>query len=352
MRDLLAQLNRDKRLDKASWARLIAGRTPALAEEAFALARRIRQETYGNRVFIRGLIEISNICQNNCYYCGIRRGNTHASRYRLDRDQILACAAMGYRLGFRTFVLQGGEDPQLDDAWVVAIIRALKKAHPDCAVTLSMGEKSRVSYERFFEAGADRYLLRHETGDPAHYRALHPTPLTLENRLRCLYDLKAIGYQTGSGFMVGSPGQTPETLAEDFMILQALCPEMVGIGPFIPHHETPFKDYSAGSVELTLYCIALIRILLPYTLIPATTALNTLDPEGRTKGMLAGANVVMPNLSPPSVRGKYLLYDKKLATGEESAEAIEALQTSMRHIGYDVVVDRGDYRRPDAPGPV
>lgn len=309
-----------------------------LAEKASAVAR----ENYGNKVFVRGLIEFTNYCKNDCYYCGIRCSNKNASRYRLTRDEILECASHGYDLGFRTIVLQGGEDAFFNDDLVVDIVKSIKREHPDCAVTLSIGEKSFESYKKFFDAGADRYLLRHETADPVHYSKLHPSNLSSENRKECLFNLKKIGFQTGAGFMAGSPYQTIDNIADDLLFLKKLDPEMIGIGPFIPHKETPFADEQAGTLELTLYLLSIIRLMLPTVLLPATTALGTIDPRGRELGILAGANVVMPNLSPVSVRKKYDLYDNKICTGEEAAECMNCLKKRIESIGYEIVTDRGD----------
>ena len=309
-----------------------------LKEEAV----RIREQYYGKKVFTRGLIEYTNYCRNDCYYCGIRKSNQNATRYRLTEDEIMACCENGYELDFRTFVLQGGEDAYYTDDKMVNIIRRIKEAYPDCALTLSIGEKSFESYKRFREAGADRYLLRHETANEQHYRKLHPEKMSLANRKNCLYDLKKLGYQVGAGFMVGSPYQTAETLAEDLMFLKELNPEMVGIGPFIPHHDTMFAEEPAGSVELTLYLLAVIRILLPKVLLPATTALGTMDPRGRDKGLQAGANVVMPNLSPVKNRKLYELYDNKICTGEEAAECRGCMGRRVASVGYELVTERGD----------
>ena len=309
-----------------------------LAEKASAVAR----ENYGNKVFVRGLIEFTNYCKNDCYYCGIRCSNKNASRYRLTRDEILECASHGYNLGFRTIVLQGGEDAFFNDDLVVDIVKSIKREHPDCAVTLSIGEMSFESYKKYFDAGADRYLLRHETADPVHYSKLHPSNLSSENRKECLFNLKKIGFQTGAGFMVGSPYQTIDNIADDLLFLKKLDPEMIGIGPFIPHKETPFADEQAGTLELTLYLLSIIRLMLPTVLLPATTALGTINPRGRELGILAGANVVMPNLSPVSVRKKYDLYDNKICTGEEAAECMNCLKKRIESIGYEIVTDRGD----------
>ena len=310
-----------------------------LAEEAV----RIRKEVYGTDVYTRGLIEFTNYCKNDCYYCGIRRSNPNAKRYRLTEEEILACCENGYELGFRTFVLQGGEDPYFNDDRMVDIVRKIRAGYPDCAITLSIGEKSYESYKRFREAGADRYLLRHETANDVHYRKLHPEEMRLEARKQCLYDLKTLGYQVGAGFMVGSPEQTAETLADDLVFLKELDPQMVGIGPFIPHHDTKFAKEEAGSVDLTLKLLSVLRLLLPKVLLPATTALGTLDPLGREKGLSAGANVVMPNLSPVENRKQYELYDNKICTGDEAAKCKNCLSARVRSAGYELVEDRGDY---------
>lgn len=316
---------------------------PHAAARLAEAAVEIRRRYYGDKVFTRGLIEFTNYCKNNCYYCGIRCGNTHAVRYRLTEEEILDCCRDGYGLGFRTFVLQGGEDPFYTDEKLAGLVRRIKNTYPDCAVTLSVGEKRKESYRMFREAGADRYLLRHETANEEHYGKLHPAAMSLRVRKQCLYDLKKLGYQVGAGFMVGSPGQTMECLADDLMFLQELRPEMVGIGPFIPHHDTVFAKEPAGSVELTLFLLSVIRILLPRVLLPATTALGTLDPKGREKGLAVGANVVMPNLSPVKNRKQYDLYDNKICTGEEAAECRECLGRRVASAGYRLVSERGDF---------
>ncbi len=305
-------------------------------------ARAVADSVYGKAVYVRGLIEFTNYCKNDCYYCGIRHSNREADRYRLTDEEIMECCQAGYELGFRTFVLQGGEDPYYTDDRICSIVGQIKSLYPDCAVTLSIGEKDRESYRRYFEAGADRYLLRHETANDCHYRKLHPQELSLGHRKQCLWDLKEIGYQVGAGFMVGSPGQTLETLYDDMRFIKELEPHMVGIGPFIPQHATPFKDEKPGTLEDTLKLLSIIRLIHPMVLLPATTALGTIHPLGREKGILAGANVVMPNLSPVSVRKKYELYDNKICTGDEAAECRNCLQGRMRKIGYDIPVDRGD----------
>ncbi len=319
---------------------------PEIKEQLREEALRLRKKYYGTKVFTRGLIEFTNYCKNNCYYCGIRGGNRNAVRYRLSREEILACCQEGYGLGFRTFVLQGGEDPFYTDDVIASLVREIKKSYPDCALTLSIGEKSLESYRLFREAGADRYLLRHETADEEHYRQLHPDKMRLENRKRCLWNLKSLGYQVGAGMMVGSPGQSIHTLAEDLLFLQELQPQMAGLGPFIPHHDTVFAKEPAGSVELTLYLLSLVRILLPEVLLPATTALGTLDPSGREKGLMYGANVVMPNLSPLKNRRQYELYDHKICTGEEAAECRSCLERRVNAAGFTLVSERGDAWQP------
>ena len=313
----------------------------ALATEADA----VRRQVYGDTVFVRGLIEFTNYCRNNCYYCGIRKGNAQAERYRLTKEEILACADEGYTLGYRTFVLQGGEDPHYSDLELCHIVEAIKTLHPDCAVTLSVGERKRESYQMYFAAGADRYLLREETADVCHYRQLHPEPMDGEARKRCLWELKEIGYQVGAGFMVGSPFQTTEHLIEDLMFLKELQPDMIGIGPFLTHAQTPFSSYENGSATKTLRLVSILRLMFPYVLLPATTALGTLDPLGREKGLKAGANVLMPNLSPVTVRKKYELYDNKICTGDESAQCRNCLEKRVENAGYRIVTDRGDVRR-------
>lgn len=306
-------------------------------------AQMIRERYYQKRVFFRGLMEISNYCKNNCYYCGIRRGNPKAHRYRLSKEDILGCCKSGYDLGFKTFVLQGGEDGYYTDEKVVEIVEAIKKGYPDCAVTLSLGEKPYETYKKYYQAGADRYLLRHETATEQHYGILHPKEMTFKKRKQCLYDLKEIGFQVGAGFMVGSPGQTIENMADDLLFLKQLDPHMVGIGPFIPHHDTIFAKEIPGTLEATLLMLALTRLLLPKVLLPATTALGTIDPLGREKGLEAGANVVMPNLSPKDVRKDYSLYDDKVSSGDEAAESMKAIADKIIKAGFTPDFSRGDY---------
>lgn len=304
-----------------------------------------RRENYDDKVYIRGLIEFTNYCRNNCYYCGIRCGNKQAERYRLTKEEILLCCDEGYRLGFRTFVMQGGEDPFYTDDMICDIVSEIKQRYPDCAVTLSIGEKTRESYQAFFDAGADRYLLRHETADSVHYGKLHPKEMSLENRKRCLFDLKEIGYQVGSGFMVGSPYQTTENLIADLRFLQQLRPDMIGIGPYITHADTPFAEFKSGDVMLTLRLVSILRLMFPYALIPSTTALGTIHPQGRELGLKAGANVVMPNLSPVSVRKLYSLYENKICTGEEAAQCRGCLERRVESAGYKIVTDIGNVKK-------
>ncbi len=344
MKNLIDKLYKTEKLSKGEFIALIENRTSDLCEYAFKKADKVRRRVYGTDVYIRGLIEISNYCKNDCFYCGIRKSNKALVRYRLTKEEILSCCDKGYPMGFRTFVMQGGEDDAFSVDDMCDIISTIKEKYPASAVTLSLGEKTFEEYERLKKAGADRYLLRHETATENHYKRLHPAYLSLEERKRCLFDLKEIGYQVGSGFMVGSPFQTTESLAEDMLFLKELNPQMVGIGPFIPHEKTPFKDFSAGDLELTLFMVALTRLMLPQSLIPATTALATLSPGGREMGLKAGANVIMPNLSPESKRELYSLYDNKAHTGVESAEGLERLKRQVKALGYEIVTDRGDYK--------
>ncbi len=331
-------------LEISEYEYLIDNRNDEFAELLRKEAVKKRKEIYGNTVLVRGLIEISNICKNDCLYCGIRASNKSCDRYRLTKDEILSCCDEGYSLGFRTFVLQGGEDLHFTDELMVEVISEIKSKYPDCAVTLSLGERTKESYQRLYMAGADRYLLRHETAAKGHYEKLHPKNLSYDNRVECLKSLKEIGYQVGCGFMVGSPYQTIENLAKDLKFIEEFSPEMCGIGPFIPHKETEFRDFPAGDVELTCYLLSIIRLIKPTILLPVTTALGSLGQGGREKGILCGANVIMPNLSPQSVRQKYELYNNKLISGNESAQEIENLKNSIKSIGYEIIVDKGDIK--------
>ena len=342
---LAEKLARTENLTDEELEAVLVCREPGFDELLAARARAVRERVYGRAVYLRGLIEFTNYCKNNCRYCGIRRGNANASRYRLSDEQILACCDAGYTLGFRTFVLQGGEDPYFSDDRLCALVRAIRARHPDCAITLSVGERERESYRRLLEAGADRYLLRHETADGGHYALLHPPEMSFRHRMQCLYDLKELGYQVGCGMMVGSPGQRTEHLVRDLRFLKEFEPDMVGIGPFIPHHDTEYAHCPPGTAAMTLRLLSVIRLLLPAVLLPATTALGTVDPMGRERGLLAGANVVMPNLSPGDVRDKYLLYDNKICTGDEAAECVRCMEGRVSRVGYAVVRDRGDHIR-------
>lgn len=345
IRTLIQALAENHSLTLDEYEALITARDQEAADLLAQLARTAREAVYGKEVYTRGLIEISNICKNDCLYCGIRGSNANCDRYRLTPEDILACCEEGYALDFRTFVLQGGEDGFFTDQVLCPLIREIKSRYPDCAVTLSLGERSRESYQRLFDAGADRYLLRHETADEAHYRSLHPSSMSFARRMECLRDLKEIGYQVGCGFMVGSPGQTPRTLAKDLKFIEEFQPDMCGIGPFIPHRDTPFRDCPPGDVALTCYLLSIIRLISPAILLPATTALGTIHPTGREMGVRAGANVVMPNLSPVAVRKKYALYDNKICTGEESAQCRGCLSARMESVGYSLVTHRGDIKK-------
>ncbi|HBL40333.1 MAG TPA: [FeFe] hydrogenase H-cluster radical SAM maturase HydE [Ruminococcaceae bacterium] len=342
--ELLVQLQKNRSLSLDEYAELIRAQTPALAQKAAELAQKEQKKIYGNRVFVRGLIEIGNLCRNDCLYCGIRKSNTACNRYRLTEEQILGCCDEGYALGFRTFVLQGGEGGFSVD-FICETVKKIKAKFPDCAVTLSLGEFEKRDYQKMFDAGADRYLLRHETADKAHYEKLHPSGMSFEHRMQCLRDLKEIGFQVGCGFMVGSPFQAAQASAKDLKFIEEFRPDMCGIGPFIPHRNTPFKNEAPGTVRQTCYLLSLLRLIRPNLLLPATTALGTLDPIGREKGILAGANVVMPNLSPVAVRKKYELYDNKLFSGAESAQCLKQLTEKIRSVGYRIVTDRGDIKK-------
>jgi len=344
MNTIIDTLELQQTLSKNQFIYLLSNYTQEDAEYLKSKARKIAVKYFDNKVYTRGLIEFSNYCKSDCYYCGIRRSNIHANRYRLTKEEILSCCKQGYELGFRTYVLQSGEDLSYSDEDIVDIVSSIKELYPDCAITLSIGEKSYESYLSYHNAGADRYLLRHETANAEHYKLLHPDSLSLQKRKQCLMDLKTIGYQVGTGFMVGSPYQTMENLAEDLLFIKELSPQMIGIGPFLPHHDTPFADKEQGSYELTLFLIGILRLMMPNALIPATTALGTINPFGREQGILSGANVVMPNLSPVSVRKKYELYDNKICTGDEAAECKVCLDNRMKKVGYEIVSDRGDYK--------
>lgn len=342
-KSLPIKLKEEKNLGDEELLKLLS--TNEYDSELHTLADEVRREIYGEDVYIRGLIEISNYCKNDCYYCGIRRGNKSAIRYRLTKDDILACCEEGYKLGFRTFVMQGGEDPYYTDDVMCGIVSAVRERYSDCAITLSLGERSYESYLALYNAGANRYLLRHETANAEHYGKLHPQSMNLQNRKDCLFNLKEIGYQVGSGFMVGSPYQTTENLVEDLRFLQKLSPDMIGIGPYVTHAQTPFASFENGSVELTLRLLSVLRLMFPYVLLPSTTALGTLHPQGRELGLKAGANVVMPNLSPVKVRKLYELYENKICTGEEAAQCRGCLEKRVEAAGYKIVTDIGNVKR-------
>lgn len=342
--ELVKKLYAGGTIRRDEWRKLLTALGDEEKDTLRLMAASVAEEKFGRGVYIRGLIEISSYCRNNCYYCGLRAGNREAQRYRLTKEDILECCEQGSRLGFNTFVLQSGEDAVQNDEWLADVVRAIRAAHPDKAITLSVGERSEEAYHAFREAGADRYLLRHETRNDEHYSLLHPQTMSASNRRECLKTLKEVGFQTGSGMMIGSPGQTVEHLIDDLQFLEELRPEMIGIGPFIPAAGTPFAGEPAGSIDTTLLLISLLRLRFPSTLIPATTALATLHPEGRTRAILAGANVVMPNLSPRSVRSKYSIYDNKATGGCESAEDIEKLEKELNAIGYHINYARGDYK--------
>ena len=340
--DIIKKLGKHHKLEVEEFECLLNGNCEELRTLLSKEADSVRNAVFGNRIYIRGLIEFSNYCKNDCYYCGIRKSNKNVTRYRLDLDDILSCCRNGYELGFRTFVLQSGEDPYYNDDRMVNIVASIHREYPDCAITLSLGERNYDSYKRLFDAGAERYLLREETADSSHYHMLHPKEMSYDNRMTCLKQLKEIGYQTGCGFMVGSPFQTNKNLAKDLYFIQEFEPQMVGIGPFVTHSDTPFADKSNGSPETTLLLISILRLINPKLLIPATTSLGTIHPRGRELGITAGANVVMPNLSPVSVRKQYTLYDNKICTGDEAAECIKCMYNRMKSIGFEVVCDRGD----------
>lgn len=343
MKQIIDHIVSTRNLTLEQLAGLMATEDQEVVGYLFHQSHQLAQRIYGNKIFIRGLIEISNHCKNDCLYCGIRRSRTDVHRYRLSKEDILQCCQQGYSLGFRTFVLQGGEDGWFTDERMCDIVAAIRQQFSDCAITLSLGERSRESYQRLFDAGANRYLLRHETADPKHYSRLHPDDMSYDNRMHCLHDLKEIGYQVGCGFMVGSPFQTVENLFQDLQFIRSFQPQMVGIGPFIPASGTPFANRPSGTVDATLRLLALIRLLHPQVLLPATTALGTLHPQGRELGILAGANVIMPNLSPAAQRADYSIYDNKLSTGSEAAETVNDTRYRLGKLGVEVPADRGDY---------
>lgn len=341
-KELITKLHMNNSLERDEYLALIqiSGEEK---ENLFVQARSVQQEVFGNGVYTRGLIELTNYCKNDCYYCGIRRSNNNLERYRLNKEEVLECCEIGNEIGFKTFVLQGGEDPFFTVEFVEDLIKRIKKKYPDNAITLSLGEASEEAYQKWFDAGANRFLLRHETASNGHYNKLHPGEMLLADRLHCLKTLKEIGYQTGTGFMVGSPYQTDENLVEDLKFIEKFKPEMVGIGPFISHKDTKFSGFENGSVEKTLVLIAILRLLNPRVLLPATTALGSASEDGRERGILAGANVVMPNITPPKLRKLYSIYDGKISAGADTAEGMELLDKRIKDIGYVLLKDRGDY---------
>ena len=342
MKRLVDKLRDEHRLTPDEYRALLIMRDAQVIDYLMDQARTVSQLHFGRGIYLRGLIELSNVCRNDCLYCGIRRSNCHVERYTLSHDQVLACCEQGYKIGFRTFVLQGGEWGEERSRWIADLIGDIKKGWPDCAVTLSLGEHPRETYALWRDAGADRYLLRHETHHPRLYSLLHPQRMSLAHRLQCLDWLKELGFQVGTGIMVGAPFQTLESIIEDIEYLVDFQPQMIGLGPFIPHHDTPFRRFPAGSVEMTAKLYAILRLAMPKALIPSTTAMATLAPDGRCRGILAGANVVMPNLSPTDTRKQYSLYDNKAALGAESAQGVKILADELAAIGYHIDWSRGD----------
>lgn len=343
--DIIEKLASERALEKSEWMTLLTELNDGEKELLHKKAAEVATANFGRGIFVRALLEISSYCRNNCYYCGIRCSNKDAQRYRLTKEQILECCAEGAKLGFNTFVLQGGEDPKQNDEWVADVVRAIRSEYPDKAITLSVGERSRDAYAAFKEAGANRFLLRHETRNDGHYRELHPAPMSGEERRKCLFTLKELGFQTGSGMMIGSPGQTYEHIYEDIRFLEELQPQMIGIGPFLPATGTPFENRPSGSGEDTILLVSLLRLRFPQALIPATTALSTLLHNGMERAILAGANVVMPNISPAEERKKYSIYNNKKSTGAESAQQMQLLEERLNAIGYHINYARGDYKQ-------
>lgn len=342
--ELIEKLEREKKLEYEEWYQLIETYTEEDRKYAENKSQKIAKSIFGNRIYIRGIIEFTNICKNNCYYCGIRCSNENVSRYRLTKEEILLCCDEGYKIGYRTFVLQGGEDKYYHEDRLIDIVKSIREAYSDCAITLSFGELSKEFYKKLYDAGANRYLLRHETADEIHYGKLHPQKMSYSNRMRCLKELKEIGYQTGCGMMIGSPFQTTDNLVKDMMFLNEFKPEMIGIGPFIAHKDTPFRYYNNGSEKLTLLILSLCRIMQPEVLLPSTTALGTVSDDGRKLGVLAGCNVIMPNLSPLGVRKKYLLYNNKVGVNDDAEKGIKKIHEQLKEIGYEIYISRGDYK--------
>lgn len=343
MRELIEKLREMHELGPDEYRALLTMCDPQAVDYLMHQAREVAQEQFGKGIFVRGLVELTNVCRNDCLYCGIRRSNMSLSRYTLTREQVLESCRQGYKIGFRTFVLQGGEWGDERSQWIADIIRDIRLGWPDCAITLSLGEHTKDTYALWRKAGADRYLLRHETHNERLYSLLHPKGMTISHRLQCLDWLKELGYQVGAGIMVGSPFQSLGSIVEDIQYLVRFKPHMIGIGPFIPQRDTPFARFPAGSVDMTARLYAILRLALPQALIPSTTAMATLSPDGRLRGILAGANVVMPNLSPTDTRKLYALYDNKAALGAESAQGVKLLADELATIGYHIDWSRGDF---------
>jgi len=342
MRSLVDTLRDHHELAPDQYMALLTMHDSQDVEYLIGQAREVAQQQFGRGIYLRGLIELSNVCRNDCLYCGIRRSNRHVARYTLTREQALASCEQGYHIGFRTFVLQGGEWGEERSQWIAELISDIRQNWPDCAITLSLGEHPRETYALWRAAGADRYLLRHETHNARLYSLLHPRELTIQHRLQCLEWLKELGYQVGAGIMVGAPFQSLKAIVEDIQYLVDFKPHMIGIGPFIPQSDTPLGRFPAGSVDLTARLYAIMRLAIPHALIPSTTAMATMASDGRCRGILAGANVVMPNLSPMDYRSQYALYDNKASLGAESAQGIKLLEEELMTIGYHIDWSRGD----------
>ena len=329
------ELRERRTLDNEGLRELLESEDESLREELFRTAREVAVERFGHEIWLRALIEWSNVCRNDCYYCGIRRSNRTLPRYSLTKDEILSCCDLAWKLGVKTFVLQGGENPPAAEQ-LAETVAEMRASWPEAAISLSLGELSYDTYALLKRNGANRYLLRHETANPAHYARLHPAPMTLQHRLECISNLRELGYQVGMGMMVGSPGQTIDDLLADLRLIESFVPEMIGIGPFIPQRNTPFRDCTPGCAERTLRLYAILRLMLPQAWIPATTALATLRPDGRTAGILAGANVIMPNFTPASRRSAYALYEGKARPDAEAVETLNQLKQELDTIGYHV----------------
>ena len=344
MKCVVDKLRKEHRLSSDGYRALLTMRDPQDVNYLITQAREVAQQQFGKGIFLRGLVELTNVCRNDCLYCGIRRSNGHLARYTITREQVLACCEQGFELGFRTFVLQGGEWGEERSEWIAGLISEIRSRWPECAITLSLGEHPRETYAMWKNAGANRYLLRHETHNERHYHLLHPDGMSVHHRLQCLNWLKELGFQVGTGIMVGSPFQSLKTLVEDIEYLVDFQPQMIGIGPFIPQHDTPFARFPAGTVDMTTRLYAILRLAMPQALIPSTTAIASLSPDGRLRGILAGANVVMPNLSPEDNRKQYALYDNKAALGAESAQGVKKLADELAKIGYHIDWSRGDHQ--------